>query len=94
VYTEHLFDRFKFDNQTILNDEIQAKRFFENQSFIIDGYWLLIQNIDATQCEFSTETAFINAFDQPGAEDAVNFDCCAYYRMAELVRILKQWMHG
>lgn len=60
----HPLDRFQFDNDAVLDDEIRPKPFIETQALIHDRYRDLPANIKLLRPQLVCEHRFVNRLKQ------------------------------
>ena len=83
----------KFQQQAFFNKNIQAQRFLKSHSFVFNFHVTLGDARNAPQIEFTHQTLFINAFDQPRPLQAMNFDGRADDLTAQSMRFQIEEMH-
>src|SRR5438128_981975 len=71
---QNLLHALEFQQETILDQNIKSKRLIEDQSFVFDSDDALIDRFDPEQLQLPHQTAFINALNQTGSLEPVNFD--------------------
>jgi hypothetical protein len=74
VDRENVFDGFQLDDQISLNQEVDAVAAFDTEALVVHGKELLPFERKATQRELVCEALFIGRFEEPGSNDAMNFD--------------------
>jgi hypothetical protein len=90
---QNFLHRLQFQQQAFFNKNIQAQRFLKNHSFVFNFHVTLGNARNAPQIEFTHQTLFINAFDQPRPLQAMNFDSRADDLTAQSMRFQIEEMH-
>lgn len=74
VNRSQFFNRFKLNNEAIVDDQICTKSFVKNQLLIADGNWNLADNAIPTFRQFMGKNHLVNGFKQAGAKSSVNIE--------------------
>ena len=86
-------DRFDFDQEHAADKQIELSFFLEDQAFVFDAHVFLRHNRDATKFKFLTQAFFVDALQEAGAKDAMDFDCRANCFPTQSVGVSESWMH-
>lgn len=81
VDRENGLHRFGFNQNTLINQQIEAEWFFTSKAFVRDGDLLLGNGRQTSQFKFFGETPFVNRFHQPRPLVAMDLNRCADYRL-------------
>ena len=84
----------QFEQQAVLDENVKAQGFLENQSFVFDFDDPLIDGRDLAQAQFLDQTFFINALDETGSFEPVNLNGRTDGRVAQLIGFREQGMHS
>lgn len=63
---EQPFDRLQFDEDAILNDNVEAIAAFHKEVLVLNGQRVLADEPKTSQPEFGTETRLVRRFEDPG----------------------------
>ena len=74
VYWKHLFNRFHFKDNEILNDEVKTISAIERQSFVDNWNADLPSKVQIAKVEFVTEALFVSRFQQTGTQFTMNIN--------------------
>jgi len=94
VNGKNLRDRFKLNDQTIIDQHVESKRFFESVALVIDRNCYLLCGGNVLKEKFSHQTFLVDRFQQAGTLEAMHLNGRAYHPMAEFISTLKFRMHG
>jgi len=89
-----VFDRFEFDQKTVVDEEVEAEWLFEGVALVLDGNDLLANAGNLAQIKFATQAFFVNGFNQAWAFQTVDFDGSADDFVREFVGFNEKRMHG
>jgi hypothetical protein len=70
---ENLLNGFELDEEGVGDQEVEAEGFLEGDAFVFDSDDLLAAGRDLTEFEFSLEALFVDALDETGTFDAMDF---------------------
>lgn len=71
---EQPFDRLQFDEDAILNDNVEAIAAFHKEVLVLNGQRVLADEPKTSQPEFGTETRLVRRFEEPRAQAAMDLD--------------------
>ena len=71
-------DRLRFDNDKILNEEVEAETRFQMHTLIGDWKGSLMLNHQATLLKLIFKASFVNRFEEPRSQSFMDFDCRVY----------------
>ena len=86
---QDLLDRFEFEQQAILDQNIKPKWLFEDKALVFDFDNALVDCGHLAQAEFADEALLINAFKEARPLKTMDLDGCTDGRMAQLIRFLE-----
>src|SRR2546423_14577350 len=90
---QNLFRGLSFYNQALIHVNIQPQSVFDDVSFVLHRHKKLIARWNPAKGKFSHETFLVNALQQTGAFQAMNFDCCADDLVRPTMSLLVVWVH-
>jgi hypothetical protein len=67
-------DRFQFDDDAILDQQIQAESAVEFDRFVHERHGFLLFKADAAEGQFVAKALFVRGFEKARAEELVNLD--------------------
>ena len=91
---QDLLDRLEFEQQAAFDQNVKAKRFLEGKTLIFDFDNALVDGTHFLEAQFAHEALLINAFDEARPLETMDLDSSADDGVAQLIRLLEQWMHG
>src|SRR3989442_2958092 len=91
---QDLLDRLEFEQQAAFDQYVKAKRFLEAKTLIFDFDNALVECAHLLEAQFAQEALLINTFDETRPLETMDLDGGADDGVAQLIRLLEQWMHG
>jgi hypothetical protein len=83
----HFLDGFDFDQEAVLDEQVESQFFDEHEAFVINLDLVLLLDGEAAQFQLATQSFFVDAFQQAWTEDAVDFDAGADHLAAEFLSL-------
>ncbi len=71
----YFLDGLKFQNQFVVNEQINSVTTVQPYAFIFDGQWMLQFKRDVSFCQLMCQALLVGGLKQTGAENSMDFDC-------------------
>ncbi len=85
MYRQELFNRLDFQNDIVLDEQIEPVRAIQMHTFVFDRQMNLPLKPKAQAAKFIAEALFICRFQQPRPEMSVNLNRCSDYLFSNVV---------
>ena len=83
----------QFDQQAVLDKNVEPKTFFKNDTFVFDYDLLLFVRTEPSKFQFVDETLFVDALEETWSECPVNLDSGSNRFLAQCVSFCKVSVH-
>src|ERR1700756_1411804 len=93
MYRQNFFDNFEFEDQDVVHQKIEPKRFFKNISLIFEGHEQLPLYWDQAQVTLALEAFAVDTLDQTGSLYSMNLDCRPNCEVAPGIRAFSLVLH-
>jgi hypothetical protein len=90
---QNLLHRLEFQQEAILNQNIESQGFVKHQPFVFDPYQALIHRPDLAQAHLVHQAPLVDAFEETRPFNPMNLNGRANGGVAQLIGLLVKRMH-
>ena len=90
---QDFFDSFYFDEETSVDEQIEAKRVFADMMFVSNIHCLLIGDLEASIRKLTGKAPFVNGFQKTGTLVLMDFQCGCNHLPAQSVCLFEKRVH-